>query len=128
MGTLPPLRVAGCDLGKSTLSVVIGAVNAAGEIALESAETIAHEGQPMEAFARWYARRAAHTCAALGVTGLHGTELIAPAISGLPEEACLEAALAAERGLHGPLNLVSIGARGYAVLVRDEGGRESTDG
>ena len=117
-------RVAGCDLGKLTAKFVVGRLQSdpAGLTILHQ-ESVEHNGRPMEAFSDWYRRRRIHECAALGATGLYAGELRDPVQADLPEEACLEATLAGHVRPFGPLNLVTIGARGYGVLVRDEEGR-----
>ena len=116
-------RIAGCDLGKAAAKFVIGTVDATGRVAIEKTESVTHDALPMQAFREWYRRADVASCAALGATGLHADELVAPAIAGLPEDACLLSALRHRPDLDGPLNLVRIGARGYAVLTRDAGGR-----
>jgi activator of 2-hydroxyglutaryl-CoA dehydratase/predicted nucleotide-binding protein (sugar kinase/HSP70/actin superfamily) len=77
----------------------------------------------MDAFRDWYRRADVASCAALGATGLHADELVAPVLAGLPEDACLLVALRQRPELEGALNLVRVGARGYAVLARDADGR-----
>ncbi len=116
-------RVAGCDLGKATAKLVVGRLDSGGRLTIESCETVPHEGRPMDVFREWYARAEISRCDALGATGLHADELTEPVVAGLPEDACLQAALARRPELDGPLNVVSVGARGYAVLVRDADGR-----
>ncbi|UCE84896.1 MAG: hypothetical protein JSU66_11105 [Deltaproteobacteria bacterium] len=116
-------RIAGCDLGKAAAKFVIGTIDPAGRVTIDKAESVTHDGQPLEAFREWYRRADVAACAGLGATGLHADELAAPAIAGLPEDACLLAALRRRPELDGPLNLVRVGARGYAVLARDAGGR-----
>ena len=116
-------RVAGCDLGKATAKLVVGTIQPDGTLRIDAAETVVHEGRPMEAFASWYERLGIASCEALGATGLHADELIEPAVTGLPEDACLLAGLGLVPGLSGPFNVVSIGARGYSVLTRDARGR-----
>jgi activator of 2-hydroxyglutaryl-CoA dehydratase/predicted nucleotide-binding protein (sugar kinase/HSP70/actin superfamily) len=115
-------RVAGVDLGKAGIKLVIAAFDERGA-RVEHAEHASHEGRPLEALAELYRDRQLGSLDALGVTGVHGDSLVAPALGGLPEDACLEAALGARPDLVGPLNLVSVGARGYAVLARDASGR-----
>ncbi|MCK6555381.1 acyl-CoA dehydratase activase-related protein [Candidatus Binatia bacterium] len=116
------LRVAGCDLGKAAVKLVVLTVEE-GRSDIERNDCIAHDGGPVEAFAAWYRDAGIAACDALGATGLHAEELQAPAVSGLPEDACLTAAIEFLPELHGPLNLVSVGARGYSVLTRDRTGR-----
>ena len=111
------VRVAGCDLGKATAKLAVATVGPDGAIAEIRATSIAHEGEALQVFRDWYERERIATCAALGATGVHADELVAPVVSGLSEDACLE------RVLTGPLNLIDVGARGYAVLTRDVQGR-----
>lgn len=115
-------RVAAADLGKSSAKLLTGRVDD-GRVVLETAALVEHDGSPLEALAAFYAEHALGSVSALGVTGLYADEVAAPALSGLPEDACLEAALGLMPELTGPLNLLSVGARGYAVLVRDRAGR-----
>ena len=122
------LRVAGCDLGKAAAKFVVlrlpeapsGA--AVGELEIESTETVLHEGRPLDAFREWYRSADVAACDGLGATGLHADKLADPVVSGLPEDACLHAALDAIPDVEGPLNLVSVGARGYSVLTRNREG------
>ena len=109
----------GCDLGKAVAKLVVCRLDE-GRLTVERAEAIVHDGDPLGVFAAWYRREHIGACAALGATGLFATELGEPVTAGLPEDACLAAALAEATG---PLNLISIGARGYAVMTRDAGGR-----
>ena len=120
------VRVAGCDLGKATACFVVAKVGRDGALEVESKEARAHEGRPLEAFREWYRREGIAACRALGATGLHADEITAPALTGLPEEACVEAALALDEGISGAVSVVSIGARGYSVLTRDDRGRIRT--
>ncbi|NUM47876.1 MAG: hypothetical protein HUU38_24480, partial [Anaerolineales bacterium] len=114
-------RVAGCDLGKATATFVVADVRAGGFV-VESVETVVHNGRPMDAFCEWYRRNDISSCLAIGATGLHADELTAPVLRGLPEDACLGAALDGHTEIRGPVNIVSIGARGYSVLTRDTEG------
>ncbi len=115
-------RVAGCDLGKSAAKFVIGRMSRDGTLSIEKTELAEHGGHAMEAFREWYLREDVASCAAVGATGLHADELTAPVVAGLPEDACLQAAVPHVLD-DGALNLVSIGARGYAVLARSADGR-----
>lgn len=115
-------RVAGCDLGKSTLKLAVGALGDAGDVSPILTRIVEHGGQPLDAFRALYREEALSSCVAIAATGVHAEELSAP-VARLPERACLEAALAARPELRGPLNVVSIGARGYSVLTRDDTGR-----
>jgi len=112
-------RVAGCDLGKSAVKLLVGRLRD-GALAVETAQAIVHQGRPFEVFREWYQREHIGTCVSLGATGLHAAALLPPIVAGLPEEACYQAALVLLPA--GPLRLVSVGAHGYAVLVRDARG------
>jgi len=112
-------RIAGCDLGKATAKLVIGHREGTGRFVVDDRAMVAHEGRPLEIFSSWYRERGLADLAALGATGLHASDLIDPVVHGLPEEACLEAALDG----NDPINLLVIGARGYSVLSRDERGK-----
>jgi activator of 2-hydroxyglutaryl-CoA dehydratase/predicted nucleotide-binding protein (sugar kinase/HSP70/actin superfamily) len=112
-------RVAGCDLGKSTVKLLVGRLTG-GVLTIESAQTIAHQGRPLDVLRDWYQREHIGTCVSLGATGAHASGLLPPIVAGLPEDACYEAALALLPA--GPLRLVSVGAHGYSVLVRDARG------
>jgi predicted CoA-substrate-specific enzyme activase len=116
------MKVAGVDLGKAALKLVVARFDGA-KLELLSNETMAHDGSPFTRFAERYAALGLGECDALGVTGLYADEMIAPALGGLPESACLEAALEVLPELPTELNLVSIGARGYSVTTRDARGR-----
>ncbi|MBW1879223.1 MAG: hypothetical protein JRJ84_12745, partial [Deltaproteobacteria bacterium] len=117
------LRIAGCDLGKASASFALGEVDERGTARMLRGETTVHEGAPLEVFSEWYRRHGLASYDALGVTGIHADRIAAPAVTGLPEDACLEAALSLPEVPTGPLNAISIGARGYAVLSRDRDGR-----
>lgn len=117
------IRVAGCDLGKSAAKLVVCRVDSDGGLEIESREVIEHDGQALKVFSEWYSRAGVASCAALGATGLHAEELVSPVMAGLPEDACLQSALDHTARVTGPVNLVSVGARGYAVLVRSADGR-----
>lgn len=110
-------RVAGIDLGKATAKLIVlaGAAQEVGEL-------VEHDGDPLAAVRAWWARHELAGCAALGVTGLYAGELGPPALTGLPEDACVEAALAAIAP-DGPVNVISVGARGYSAVVRAADGR-----
>ncbi|MCB0219482.1 MAG: hypothetical protein KDH09_07300 [Chrysiogenetes bacterium] len=115
-------KIAGCDLGKASAKFVIANVLDDGAFVVESQELIVHDGHPIEIFLKWYETNNIASCDALGATGLHADELIAPVVSGLPEDACLAASLEVMPELQGALNFVSVGARGYSVLTRNEHG------
>ena len=116
-------RIAGVDLGKSTAKLVLANATSSGALRIESMESVHHNGNALSAFRAWYDRKGAATCRALGATGVHADEIAEPALTALPEDVCLEAALRVRTDLQGPINLVSVGARGYSVLTRDERGR-----
>ena len=118
----PGIRVAGCDLGKATAKFVVGTVDEAGAFSIVSTRSVSHGGHPADAFCDWYVTEQINTCAALGATGVHAGEITAPVISGLPQAACLEAALERDGWRSRPLNLISVGARGYGVLSRGQDG------
>ena len=71
-------RIAGCDLGKAAAKFVTGTVDARGRVAIEKAESVTHDGLPLEAFREWYRRADIASCSVLGATGLHADELAAP--------------------------------------------------
>lgn len=116
------VRVAAADLGKSSAKLLTGRIEA-GRVVLEASARVEHDGSPLEALTAFWVEHQVGNARAFGVTGLYADELVAPALSGLPEDACLEAALGLLPELAGPLNFVSVGARGYAVMVRDPAGR-----
>jgi activator of 2-hydroxyglutaryl-CoA dehydratase/predicted nucleotide-binding protein (sugar kinase/HSP70/actin superfamily) len=116
-------RVAGVDLGKAWAKFVVASRAQDGTLRIEASELLAHHGSPFAVFADWYQRVGAARFRVIAATGLHSPELGSPVISDLPEEACLQAALSVRSDLSGPLNLVSLSARGYSVLSRDPQGR-----
>lgn len=116
------IRVAGCDLGKSAAKFVIASVSGDGVLKIESTQETEHDGRPVEVFEDWYRSNEIHACAALGATGVYSDRLNAPVMTGLPEDACLAAALDHIPEIDGPVNVVSIGARGYGALARNEHG------
>lgn len=113
------IRVAGCDLGKSAAKFAILAIDGSGNVEIESTYEIEHDGHPLKAFMDWYRTNQVHMCAALGATGVYSDRLKAPVMTGLPEDACLAAALDQICEIDGAINVVSIGARGYGALVRN---------
>ena len=121
-------RVGGADLGKARAKFVVATVTDDGSFGVESETVVSHHGHPLDAFCEWYRGIAGHTLDALSVTGLHADEVQSPALTGLPEEACVTAALASRTDVPPALNLVSVGARGYSVLTRDAHGRADTPG
>ena len=122
-GDLRTIRVAGCDLGKSTAKFVLATAGRDGSFDIDSMAEVLHEGRPLEAFLAWYQQKDVSHCAALGATGLYAKDLAAGQFQSLPEEACLSAALPVALEPEGPLNLVIFGARGYRVLSRSSDGR-----
>jgi activator of 2-hydroxyglutaryl-CoA dehydratase/predicted nucleotide-binding protein (sugar kinase/HSP70/actin superfamily) len=116
-------RLAGVDLGKASAKFVLAGLTDDGKLIVEKSETVVHQGDPLGAFSAWYRKDDVASCRALGATGLHADEIVPPAVTGLPQDVCLEAALRVRGDLKGPLNLVSVGARGYSVLARHGNGR-----
>jgi len=112
-------RVAGIDLGKSSLSFVVASVESDGTFFVEESGTTDHRGQPHDAFIDWYREHEVADMQALSATGLYAGELDAP-VSVFPEDSCSEAALELDDNLPKELNLVTLGARGYGVLSRRE--------
>jgi activator of 2-hydroxyglutaryl-CoA dehydratase/predicted nucleotide-binding protein (sugar kinase/HSP70/actin superfamily) len=119
-------RVAGCDLGKATARFVVMSLDANGNEQIESTQITPHLGQPMVVFSKWYRENSVAGCSALAATGLYADELVSSYVERLPEDVCLETALRFRKDLVGPLNLISIGARGYSVLSRNERGEIRT--
>ncbi|MDP6812575.1 MAG: BadF/BadG/BcrA/BcrD ATPase family protein [Alphaproteobacteria bacterium] len=115
------MRIAGCDLGKASVGFVVGTVGDDGTVEVEGAGYQLHEGDALGLFQQWYRDNDIASCAALAATGVYADELREPAVI-LPEDSCQEAALELSPELADTLNLVSIGARGYAVLSRRPGG------
>jgi activator of 2-hydroxyglutaryl-CoA dehydratase/predicted nucleotide-binding protein (sugar kinase/HSP70/actin superfamily) len=116
-------HLAGIDLGKASAKFTLARLTDDGKLIVDKTETVVHEGDPLGTFSAWYRKEDIASCRALGATGLHADEIGAPALTGLPQDACLEAALRVRTDLQGPLNIVSVGARGYSVLTRDENDR-----
>ena len=116
------VRVAGCDLGTCSARFVVARMQPSGALLVESSREVSHDGHPLEAFRRWYRQQDIAGFAALGATGRYASQLRAPALAPLPEDACLELALERQEELTGPLSVVRIGARGYSVLTRAAGG------
>ncbi len=117
-------RIAGCDLGKASVSFVLADLLDDGTVAISQTQYRLHEGSPFEIFRQWYLDNDVAECAALGATGVYADELINPVLI-LPEDSCQQAALELEPDLADSLNLVSVGARGYGVLTRK---RAASDG
>ncbi len=99
---------------------MIGRVDA-GALSVDSLQVVTHDGKPLDALTSWYRSAEVGRCDAFAATGLHSADLGPPALSRLPDDACLTAALPlmAESNGGGPLNLISVSARGYAALARD---------
>jgi len=116
------VMVAGCDLGKATAKFVLLKVGHNGSMTIEDSLCIVHNGRPLDAFRKWYHEKNIASCVALAATGLHSDELVTPVISALPEDACIASALTLRDDLQGPINLVGLKARGYAILTRDQQG------
>jgi activator of 2-hydroxyglutaryl-CoA dehydratase/predicted nucleotide-binding protein (sugar kinase/HSP70/actin superfamily) len=114
-------RVAGIDLGKSSLSFLIATSDGKGQLAVEQRGTVDHRGKPHDAFFEWYREHGVADVAQLAATGLYAGELLAP-VRIYPEDSCAEAALDLDGELPAALNLVTLGARGYGVLSRQESG------
>jgi len=113
--------MAGCDLGKTSACFAILEFDPQGRPTVVHTSRVIHDGRPLAALATWYAEQQVQDCAALGVTGLHAGDLLAPALV-LPEDACQEATLDWLPDVPTTLNLISIGGRGYSVLARQPGG------
>ncbi len=111
------IRVAGCDLGKASVSFVTAIIAQDGSVKLEDVQRYMHDGKPFEVFRRWYEENDIASCIAFGATGIYADELREPCLI-LPEDSCQEAALSLSPDLEDSLNLVSVGARGYSVLTR----------
>jgi activator of 2-hydroxyglutaryl-CoA dehydratase/predicted nucleotide-binding protein (sugar kinase/HSP70/actin superfamily) len=116
------VMIAGCDLGKATAKFVLLKVCGNGAPVVVDSRCIIHEGRPLDAFRTWYNEEKIGSCAALAATGLYSDELVAPVISELPEDACVSSALTLRPDLQGPVNLVSLGARGYSIFTRNAQG------
>ena len=46
-------RIAGCDLGKASVSFALGTVGEAGEVVVEDSRYRLHEDNPLELIRRW---------------------------------------------------------------------------
>jgi len=113
------MLVAGCDLGKASAKLVVAQMGSDGLLQTVSSEVVSHHADPLGVFQQWYRRVEAQRFEAVAVTGLYAREIVAPALTGLPVDACLAEALKLHDHWQGPINLISIGAQGYAVLVRN---------
>lgn len=118
-------NIAGCDLGKYSASFVIMNVKDSGEVSIEKAESNPHNGNPFEAFKKWYDENHISNCRALAATGLYAEEFVSPVFV-FPEDACQEAALEASDEFPEKLKLISVGARGYSVLSRQRANGKSS--
>ncbi|MCP4159558.1 MAG: hypothetical protein GY760_05760 [Deltaproteobacteria bacterium] len=110
-------RVAGCDLGKASISFAIGSVSENGDVKIEETDYVFHDGKPFKAFKEWYKSKDIANCTSLSATGHYAEELISPVMV-FPEEACQEKELESNTSLPDTMNLVSAGASGYSVLTR----------
>ncbi|MFQ5352285.1 MAG: hypothetical protein ACE5D3_04345, partial [Candidatus Binatia bacterium] len=99
-------RIAGCDLGKASVSFVIAEVDGRGRVVIQESEYQLHEGKPFEFFQSWYREKEITCCDLLAATGVYADELAGPVLV-LPEDTCQEAALAMQPELEGALNLLS---------------------
>jgi activator of 2-hydroxyglutaryl-CoA dehydratase/predicted nucleotide-binding protein (sugar kinase/HSP70/actin superfamily) len=115
------LPIVGCDLGKASLKFSLSLVTSQGLEHKRSWE-VEHQGAPFEAFCQTYREESFQACAALAATGVYASELLAPVDAGLPEDSCLEAALSTLWPAGSPINLIDVGARGYAILARSSAG------
>ncbi len=113
-------RIAGCDLGKVSASFVTAVVEENGEIKIEDANHLYHDGNPLSVFKKWYRENNIAACKGLGATGHYAEELVLPVMV-FPEEACQEALLDSDHSFPETMNLVSAGASGYSVLSRTSG-------
>ena len=68
-------RIAGCDLGKASVSFVLAHAGDDGGIVVEDTRYELHEGNPLELFRQWYLEHDVASCAALGATGIYADEL-----------------------------------------------------
>jgi len=115
----PPgtVRVAGWNLGKASVALVIGTLGPEGGLCVEKTRGAAHRGDPMALFRAWYAEEDVGTCAAIAATGAYAGALKPPVIV-LPEDGCQQAALERDPSAPPTVNVVSIGGRGYSALAR----------
>ncbi len=109
--------LAGFNLGKATLGFALLQKMDRAEWKIIRLESAAHDGDPLRLFREFYGRYQVKDCDALAVTGLYADELVNPAVV-LSEDACQEAACEYLKEFQGPLNVVSVGARGYGILSR----------
>ena len=112
---------AGCDLGKTSISHAVFQLQDEGPPALLGSGCVPHGGQPFSTFERLYRDEDLGACAALGVTGTYSGQLARPAVA-LPEDVCLAAALDWTPDAPHTVTLMSVGGRGYRVLVRRPAG------
>ena len=110
---------AGWDLGKSGVRLVL--VDPTQGMRIVKRRRARHDGDPFDLFLRFYREENLESVAAMGATGRFAARLAPPVLSQLPEETCLEEALALLP--EGPLNLLRLTATGYSVLTRDASGR-----
>ncbi len=114
------MKIAGIDLGKTTISVAIIHLPGDGPARLEHTASVTHGGEPGRRFERLYDELSLHRCAALGATGAY-SEQLGPPVVALPEDACLTATLDWLAETPASLNLISAGAGGYRALSRRAG-------
>ncbi|MCP3941745.1 MAG: hypothetical protein GY710_09730 [Desulfobacteraceae bacterium] len=110
-------RIAACDLGKTTARFGVARISANGNIAVETIQTIAHNGKVFDLFKTWYKENNIANCNALAATGSHAQSLVSPVLV-LPEDTCQEAQLDAQKIYPDTMSLVSVGTRGYSILSR----------
>ncbi|MBF0397531.1 MAG: hypothetical protein HQK78_12205 [Desulfobacterales bacterium] len=110
-------KIAGCDLGKASVSFAISYLRQDGTFEFEDIENKSHEGKPFEVFEEWYLKNNISSCASLVATGIYAEEFTNPIIV-VPEDSCQEAVLEMDDNFPDTLNLVCVGARGYRVLTR----------
>ena len=115
--------IGACDLGKATAKLLVCRLDPQAGLTVSSRRIVHHEGAPMDVFSCWYEEAQVWRCQVLGATGLHAGDIDGAGVVRLPEDACIEAALPLGGAPDGPINVVSIGARGYSVLSRDVAGR-----
>lgn len=111
-------KIAGFDLGKSSIRLVILDYESSSKFKVKKSIYKSHEGRPFEVFSKLYEENNVVTCSAIGATGVYSFELRDPALI-LPEDSCQEAVLKNTPGFEGPINLISVGGRGYSVLTQN---------
>jgi hypothetical protein len=81
------MRVAGCDLGRTSVALALLDVSESGELTVAGTRNELHEGRPFDVLMRWYDELQLADFAALAATGIYADELSGP-VDVLPEEAC----------------------------------------